>query len=294
MSKLRVLVLGASGMLGHKLWEKLPKRFPDTWGTLRGSEDSYQKIPLLVSPSLIYGLDVLNIHDLKAALEKVRPDVIVNCIAVTKRNEGSKFNPHDTIKVIQINSELPYQIAEWANANNCRVIHFSTDCVFDGEAGGYLESDPPNAIDLYGRTKVLGELNENHGRCLTLRSSFIGREISHHTELLEWFLAQNGKTVTGYRKAVFSGLASWVLADLVGDIIERFPEMAGRFQVASEPINKYELLNIVKDVFSLSIEILPDDNLVMKRNLNGSNFQALTGFIAPSWREMVKGIANGN
>ena len=290
---MRVLILGGTGMLGHNLLKRLQIRFPDVWATVRCHSTSVQGLGI-PREGLIQDVDVTDFTRLNQVLDANSPDVIVNAIAVTKRREGEKGDPAAIAEVIRVNSELPHRLAAWASPRKARVIHFSTDCVFDGKRGGYTESDLPNADDLYGRSKALGEIGEAEGRCLTLRSSLIGRELRGHTELLEWFLSQSGKRVKGFRQAVFSGLASWVMSDLVGELIESHPDLVGMYQVASEPINKYELLCLTREAFGLPMEIVPDDGFVCRRNLDGSRFRRLTGWSAPSWPEMLKGIADGN
>jgi dTDP-4-dehydrorhamnose reductase len=282
-------------MLGHKLWQRLglSGRFADTWVTVRGNASDYLGIPFLQHERVIHGLDAVAPGELEGTLERLRPDVVINAVAVTKRHEDKSGGAADVLRVIRANTELPHRLAAWAEKQDSRVIHFSTDCVFDGHQGGYTESDPVNAQDLYGRSKALGEVGDCEGNCLTLRSSLIGREILHRTELLEWFLSCEGTGVKGFRQAVFSGLANWVMADLVALVIERHPGLRGVYQVAADPISKYDLLCLCREIFQMKVTIEPDDSIVCRRNLDGSRFREATGWIAPSWPEMVKGIANG-
>jgi dTDP-4-dehydrorhamnose reductase len=173
---------------------------------------------------------------------------------------------------------------------DARLIHFSTDCVFSGAEGAYTEDDPSDAQDMYGRTKFLGEVGGP--AALTLRTSIIGRELTRRSSLLEWFLDQDGQKVKGYRRALYAGLTTNRMSHLVGDLIEHHPDLTGLFHVAGPWISKYDLLIQVRDAFGLSIEIDPDDEVAIDRTLDGSRFEAATGFCPPTWREMVTELAN--
>jgi dTDP-4-dehydrorhamnose reductase len=277
-------------MLGHQLWKRLRVRLPDTWTTLRGLASDYLRASLFDSDRVIYNTPLLDPHVLEETLNHINPEIIINCIAVTKRHIPDLSNSVAIANAIRLNAEMPHQIAAWANQRRARVIHFSTDCVFDGSKGGYTESDPFTAQDVYGLSKAMGELGANEGRCLTLRSSFIGLELFQKTELLSWFLCQKGKSILGYRQAIFSGVTTWVMADLVVDLIEKFCDLNGLYQVSSQPISKYELLCQMREIFDIEVRIEPEDHFICKRDLNGSRFSEITGFKAPPWDEMLNGI----
>jgi dTDP-4-dehydrorhamnose reductase len=291
----KILILGCSGMLGYKFLQRLPGRLGggyEVFGTLRLAREKYPKVLEFAGTNtrILDRIDLLAPGGVPQVLGKVNPDVILNCIGLTKRHihgvDGER-------QAVRINTELPHELALEVRKTGARLIHFSTDCVFDGKRGDYTEASMPDAEDVYGRSKAKGELTEPDGRCLTLRSSFIGKELQHKTELLEWFLSQRGKTIRGFNRAIYSGLATWVLGDLVADLILKFPNLAGLYQVASEPVSKYELLCLMRDAFGIDVTILLDDEFVSRRNLDGSRFRQATGFVAPSWPEMMKGIANG-
>lgn len=283
---MRILILGVTGMLGHKLWQRLGARFPDTLGTMRARRGDFTACGLFETERVLDCIDAARFADVEAVLNRLRPDCIVNCIAVTKRREKAL----DPLTCIELNAALPHRLGEWAGRNGARVIHFSTDCVFDGRVGGYTEDNLTSAEDLYGRTKALGEVAGS--ACLTLRTSFIGREIAAGTELLEWFLAQRGKRIKGYRCAYYTGVSTLYMADLVADIIEHRPRLQGLYQVAAPSIDKYALLGLAKSAYNVEIDIEPDDCVVMRRNLDGSRFERETGIRVPDWAHMMQALAS--
>lgn len=281
----RILILGGAGTLGHKLWQVLPTRFPHTFVSIRKKRDFYAKCGLFAGQNVIDGLDLRDFARLNAVLDEVNPSVIVNCAGVTLRSKEAQ----DKNSAISINALLPHRLAEWCSRSGARLIHFSTVCVYDGKKGGYTEEDPPDARDLYGMTKILGDVTAPFA--LTLRSSFIGREIFGGAELLEWFLAQEGKTVKGFRKALFTGLTTNKLAELVGDLIENHPGLNGLYHVSSETVTKYELLKLMKDAYNLDVQIVPEEGFEMKRDLDGNRFAKATGFVCPPWSRLMAEMA---
>ena len=283
-----ILVLGADGMLGHKMFQVLGARFTGTRGTLRTSrrDPRFAGIPLLQSEAIVEGVDAMDDRALGARIDALRPDVIVNCIGVIKQRDAA----HDPIPSITINSLLPHRLAEWVRPWNGRLIHFSTDCVFSGRRGRYREDDLSDAEDLYGKSKFLGETPATPN-ALTLRTSIIGRELHHHKSLLDWFLAQRGR-VRGFTRVMYSGVTTNHLAGLVGDVIERHADLHGLYQVASTPIAKHDLLRLVQDAFGKTdVEIVPDDTEVSDRSLDGSRFAAATGYRCPPWPALVAELA---
>ena len=162
----------------------------------------------------------------------------------------------------------------------------STDCVFSGHKGNYSETDPSDAEDLYGKTKYLGEVD--YPGCLTIRTSIIGRELETKHGLIEWFLSQEGKTVSGYKKAIFSGLTTIALSEIIAEIIVNHPSLSGVYQVASKPISKYDLLNIVKHTYDMKVRIDPDESIINNRSLNPEKFRKETNIKIPSWEYMIE------
>ena len=283
----RLLVLGGGGMLGHKIFQALQRDFSDTYCTLRRDAiaGALDDISLFESGRVLRGVDVLRADVLHALLRKLRPDVIVNCVGVIKQRAAASAIPS-----IRINALLPHELAELCAEWHGRLIHFSTDCVFSGRCGHYQENDPSDAEDLYGKSKFLGEVTASNA--LTLRTSIIGRELAEHRSLLDWFLSQkNGTTVRGFRRVIYSGITTNEMANVVTMIIRELPTLSGLFQVAAEPISKYDLLALVRDAYGLDITLEPDDGEMSDRSMNGKKFREATGWRAPSWPVMVRELA---
>jgi dTDP-4-dehydrorhamnose reductase len=280
----RILILGGGGMLGHKLVQTLGREF-ETWTTLRGRRRDYERFGLFDAERTIEGVDVTNRDDITAAIARVRPDAIINCVGIIKQLAAAS----DPIPSLTINSLLPHRLQKLAVAAGARLIHFSSDCVFDGAKGNYTEADPSDAKDLYGRTKFLGETSGPGA--LTIRTSIIGREIQSASGLVEWFLSNRGKRVKGFRRAIYTGFTTLAMARTVRDVLVHHPGLEGTMQVSSDRIDKYALLVLVRDAFGVDIEIEPDDTFVLDRGLDSSRFREQTGFAPPSWREMIEEMA---
>ncbi|MCC7483961.1 MAG: SDR family oxidoreductase [Burkholderiales bacterium] len=283
---MRLLILGATGLLGHKLWQRLPQTFPDTWALTRRPRAQLARYGLYGGERVLDAVDALDARALAGALEHARPDVILNCIGVTRRRE----HPDAVLASIESNAALPHRLAAWAGRRGARLVSFSTDCVFSGAAGGYDELAVPDATDLYGRTKALGEIGFAP-HVLTLRASFIGREIGAGTELLEWFLANRGNRIRGFRGALYTGISTIELAGALARILAREPPLGGLYNLAGETITKYDLLCLARDAFGARVEIEPDDAFVCKRNLDGARLRGLLGWAPPPWSHMMAALA---
>lgn len=231
---------------------------------------------------LLCRLDVLDHDALTAVMARVKPDVVINCVGLIKQLADAK----DPLTALPINAMLPHRLARLCELGGARLIHVSTDCVFSGRKGMYLESDPSDAEDLYGKSKYIGELHDLP-YVITLRTSIIGHELGSSHALVEWFLAQQG-SVRGFTKAIFSGLPTVELARVMKDFVIAHPQLNGLYHVAAEPIDKYRLLGLVAAQYGKSIEIFPDEALVIDRSLDGSRFRAATGYVAPDWVELVR------
>lgn len=281
---MRILILGGAGMLGHQLITALRGDF-EIWTTLRGSAGAYQPHGLFDPERTFEGIDVLNVDAVTEVMAQVRPDAVVNCIGIIKQLAAAK----DPFLSVAVNSLLPHRLHRLCRAAGARLIHFSTDCVFSGRAGHYTEDDPSDALDLYGRSKFLGE-TAGEG-ALTIRSSIIGHELRSASGLLEWFLAQAGKRVKGYRRAIYSGFTTPEMGRIVRTVLARHPDLSGTLQISSEPINKYDLLMLVRQAYGVDMEIVADDTVEIDRSLDSTRFRQLTGYVPPSWPQMVAEMA---
>jgi dTDP-4-dehydrorhamnose reductase len=275
------MVLGVTGMLGNAMLRVLSANLGlNVYGTVR-SERSLRYFSGNFSSQIIVGIDVENYDSLVKAFAAVRPDVVVNCIGLVKQLVGA----NDPLQAVPINTLLPHRLAALCQATGARLVHISTDCVFAGTKGNYLESDFPDAHDLYGRSKLLGEVDYPHA--ITLRTSIIGHELTGQKSLVGWFLAQQGP-VKGFTRAIFSGLPTVELARVVCDFILPHPELHGLYHVAAKPINKFDLLKLVAKTYSKAIEIIPADELIINRSLNADRFRRATGYMPPEWPVLVQ------
>ena len=281
----KILVIGGGGMLGHKLVQRWSDRF-DVRTTLRSGFQDFERFGFYERTKVFENIDVEDFAAVEKVVAEVCPQVIVNAVGVIKQLPTAK----NAVKTLEINAVFPHRLAELAEKYNARLITISTDCVFDGLKGNYTETDYPNATDLYGKSKNLGEVT-NSGRCLTLRTSIIGRELKTAHSLVEWFLSSRGKTVKGFRGAIYSGLPTVFFADLLARLILEYPDLHGLYQVSSEPINKYELLKLIRDAYRADIEIEPDDDFKIDRSLDSTKFRQATGFEFPDWRTLTAQMA---
>jgi dTDP-4-dehydrorhamnose reductase len=280
----RILVLGGSGMLGHKLVQRLAARGVWVAATIRSSsipDTPSARASLGGAAQILEGTDVLQDDMLERAIDRAAPDLVVNAVGVIKQLQAGK----DPIPSIATNSLLPHRVAARCAKRGARMIHLSTDCVFSGRKGPYAEDSPPDAEDLYGRSKLLGEAAGKG--CLTIRSSIVGRELRGRSSLIEWFLSQRRGRATGYARALYTGLTTGVMADLIGDLAINHPDLDGIWHVASEAISKYELLMVVNRHYGLGVDLTRDDSFEIDRRLDGRRFRAQTGFVAPSWDAMI-------
>jgi dTDP-4-dehydrorhamnose reductase len=283
--KLKILILGGSGMLGHQLWKTLGREH-ETWVTVRKSASQFPDYSEFPKRYVRPDVDAMIFDEVTRALASIQPDLVINCIGLIKQNPMV----NDPLSSIQLNALLPHRISLICRTADIRMIHISTDCVFSGKKGSYLESDQSDAEDLYGRTKFLGELSYAH--TLTLRTSIIGRELAQYKSLLEWFLSQKGKTVKGYTRVIFSGVTTIYLAKVVAKLIRDRKELTGVYHVASPAISKHDLLCMVRDAYKLDVEIVPDDREVSDRSLTGEKFIKTSGYGYPAWTDMVTELAD--
>ena len=278
---MKVLVVGASGMIGSTVFRvMIEKNDWQVFGTVR-DESVKRFFSASISERLIADVDVEHSDSLVKLLDQMRPDVVVNCAGLTKHKPAAD----DPLVSIPINTLMPHRLSGLCKLVGARLIHVSTDCVFSGEKGGYVEEDFPDARDVYGKSKALGEVNEHH--TVTLRTSTIGHELQSQFGLLDWFLSQEVRC-KGYSRAIFSGLPTVVFAQVVRDIVIPNKELSGLYHVAAKPINKFDLLHLIASVYGKSIDIVPDDKLVIDRSLDANRFRLATGYEALEWPELIK------
>lgn len=278
----RVLVLGASGMLGHALMYELSGRpHLDVRGTVRALSAVPSTMRGTFSGSLEVGVDLLDDRQRVELLNRVAPDVVINAIGVIKQDPLVV----DTINTVRVNALLPHLLADQCHRSGIRFIHVSTDCVFSGRKGGYAESDVPDPVDFYGRSKLLGETDLPPA--LTLRTSIVGRELRRHGSLVDWFLQQPETTVRGFTGAIYSGVTTVEFARMIADVVIPDASLSGLFHVASEPITKFDLLRLVANTFNWKGTIEPDADFRCDRSLTADPFAAATGYRPPPWWQMI-------
>jgi len=279
---MRILILGGNGMIGHKIYQVLSKSYEDTWVLFKKKADQVAYNEIFNKDKIVDNFDLTLFDRLGIILDKLSPNVIINAAGITIRR-GINDNKY---KSILINSALPHFLDNWTKTNNKRLIHFSTDCVFSGKKGFYTEESVTDAEDTYGKTKALGEVISTNS--LTLRGSMIGRELENKTELLEWFLNQNEAKVKGFTDVIYSGITTIRMANYVHKIIRDFPEMHGIYNVSSNSITKYELVNLFNSYFKKGTSIMPDGSYTSNKDLDSTKFFKETGLIKPNWKELVE------
>ena len=282
----RILVLGASGMLGHMLVRVLAPHH-EVIGTTLSDYDN--KSPLAQVLKRDFWLDRVDMRDWDAfelTVSNLNPEIVINCVGVIKQ----KMEPGNVLDAIYINSLVPHKIAHLCDLRKIKLIHFSTDCVFEGTLGLKRLSDTPNATDLYGTTKRLGEVT--YGQSLTIRTGFVGRQLSGSEGLFEWLREQRGRSVNGFKNAIYSGLTTMALSRVVQDIIEKHSDLAGLHQIASTPINKFDLINKLNSRLALALSVESNTDFWCDRSLDGSEFTGLTDIAIPSWDEMLDEFAS--
>ena len=269
-------------MLGHMAVRVLTETF-EVFGTTRGDQKSVPTLSrFLTSEQWLTGIDVLNDQQLEKVFDLVKPDAVINCVGLVKQ----KMDSDSYIESIEINALLPHKLYVMSNRYGAKLIQISTDCVFTCEEGVKSQMDIPNAGDLYGRTKYLGEVN--YGSALTLRTSIVGRQISGQESFFEWVLSQERKIASGYRNALYTGLTTYALSRVISEVISHHFALSGLWQVASEPISKFELMNKLNQALALDIEIEENTEFKCDRRLDGSPFFQATGIRVPTWDEMVE------
>ena len=283
---MRILVMGISGMLGSAVFKLFAESGGyELSGTVR-SEMTKQYFPDKWHENIIADIDILDNECLARVVESVKPDVVINCVGLIKQLAAA----NDPLVVLPVNSMYPHRLATICESSGARLIHISTDCVFDGSKGNYEESDRSDATDLYGMSKYIGEVNDKLG-AITLRTSIIGHELNSRDALLEWFLSQTG-SIQGFTRAIFSGLPTVELARVIRDYVVPKSKLHGLYHVSATPISKFDLLSLVAKNYGKKIEIIPQSEFIIDRSLNSERFQAATGYSAPDWPALVEAMKN--
>jgi dTDP-4-dehydrorhamnose reductase len=280
---MKVLVFGASGMIGNAMFRVLSAKTGwQVWGTLR-SADRKRFFSGEQQDKLVSGVDVEKHDTLVRVFARVKPNVVVNCIGLTKHHKEAE----DPLLALPLNAQLPHQMADLCDVVGGRLIHVSTDCVFAGTKGNYTEGDATDAGDVYGKSKHLGEVDYPHA--VTLRTSTIGHELQSAYGLLEWFLAQQGRC-KGFSRAIFSGLPNTEFARVVRDVVIPRPDLRGLYHVGAAPIGKYELLQLIAKAYGKQIDIVRDDDFSIDRSLNSARFYEATGYRPEAWPELIQAM----
>ena len=268
-------------MLGSAVFRVLSDRFAgEVFGSARSGAVARAFEPELAE-RILPGIDVENVDSVAGFLRDTRPEVVVNCVGVVKQLASA----HDPLVAIPINAILPHRLARLCYLAGARLIHVSTDCVFTGSKGNYVETDTPDAEDLYGRSKLLGEVD--YPNAITLRTSIIGRELSTRNGLVDWFLSQSGQ-VPGFRRAIFSGLTTDELARVIAEQVLPRPDLRGVYHVSVAPISKFDLLGILKQVYGVATAIEPNDAVTIDRSLDSRRFREATGYQPPDWPDLIR------
>lgn len=278
---IKILILGSTGLLGNTLLKYFSKKNNfKCYGAIQKKSDTI-KLKNIKNIKL-YKINYKKRLNIIKVFNQIKPDLIINCIGIIKQ----LTQKNKTSEIIRVNSFLPHYFAEVVNLQKkIRLIHFSTDCVFSGTKGNYKETDLPDAQDIYGRSKLLGELSCSN--TLTLRTSLIGHELQTKHSLLNWFLDQK-KSVKGYKNAIFSGLTTLEIAKILDKFIIPNKNLEGLYHLSGETISKYDLLNLIKKVYKHNVKININRNVKINRSLNSNSLQQITGYKPSSWNKIIK------
>lgn len=277
----RLLILGSTGLLGSSILKYFSTKSNYVcFGSIRKNSDK-KKLKYIHNVKL-YKIDFNKNKEIRKTFNLIKPNLIINCIGVVKQVLNENINS----EIIRVNSFLPHYLSELAKeSNKIRFIHFSTDCVFSGTKGNYSENDVTDAKDIYGVSKMLGEVN--YPNTLTLRTSLIGHEIKTKHSLLDWFLSQK-KSIKGFKKAIFSGLTAPEIARVLDSYIIPKRKIKGIYHLSGNAISKYDLLHIIKKIYKKKIKITPDTKTKIDRSLNSNLFQKATGYKPPTWGKLIQ------
>jgi len=278
---MKILIFGVSGMLGSTIFRYLSEQSEHTVvGTLRNQNDLYF-FPKHLHDNIRLPVDVLDHDSVVRLFSEIFPDVVINCVGVIKQLASA----NDPLTVLPINSLLPHRLSHLCNLCNTRLIHVSTDCVFSGTQGNYLESDVSDAQDLYGKSKYIGEISDQK-HAVTLRTSIIGHELRSRHALVDWFLSSSDQ-VNGFTRAIFSGLPTIELSRVIHKYVLPNTDLHGLYHVSAQPISKYQLLTLIAERYDKQIQILPTEDVVIDRSLNSACFKDATDYHSPDWPSLI-------
>jgi len=277
---MRIYILGISGMLGSKLFKEFLKKNYK----IKGSTRVIPKHFLNYKNYIDSNLDIFDIQKLKEKINKFKPNLIINCVGIIKQ----KISKTNEKNIFYINSIFPHELYKISNIIKARLIHFSTDCVFDGKKGNYDDKNETNANDIYGFSKALGELSYDNS--ITLRTSIIGHELSSKKSLLDWFLHLNKKNCYGYTKAYFSGLPTIEIFNFIQKFLLKKKKISGIYNLSSSRISKYNLLKKISKVYSKNINIIKNNKLKIDRSLNSKKLKKLVDYKCPPWNILIKNM----
>lgn len=264
---MKILILGSDGMLGHVVKTYFEEKGHEVVCTTRKDKESD-----------LYFEITDTVTGIEKVIEKVKPDVLINCIGILNK----VAEEHKALAVL-INSYLPHYLDELSSKYSFKLIHVSTDCVFDGKVGGYDENSIPNEVNMYGRSKALGEvINE---RSVTLRTSIVGPDMNENgIGLFQWFMKQEGE-VGGYDNVIWTGVTTMWFAKCMEIAIEK--KLIGLHHcVNNETISKYDLITLFKTYFDKDIVINHNPDVVSKKTLVRTDKSYDFGI--PSYEQMVK------
>ena len=273
-------------MVGHSLIKELSKKY-DVFSLLRkhpdmNSNQFFEKI--LPEKRCIFIDDINQYENINGAIQEIAPNILINCIGVIKQRDKVE----NALNMIHINSLLPHILNHTCNKNRIKLIHLSTDCIFSGTKGNYQELDNPDPIDEYGESKLLGEIKK--GNALTIRTSFIGPELFNKKSLFEWVKSQKNGEIDGFENAIYSGLTTLAFSKIIKNIIDKHQDLNGIWHISSNPISKFDLIEMINQKFNLKIKINRNSSFRCDRSLNSSKFQEETKIQIPSWKTMIDNL----
>jgi len=243
---MKIAVLGATGMLGSAVAKHMSEVFglENVWVSHRSPNLE------ITSPHSFY-LDVLSPEGCYQI--PLLFDYIVNCIGTIK----PLVEQVGVENTVRINSLFPLELERYCKICATRLIHITTDCVFSGEEGNYTEMDYHDCLDVYGKTKSLGEPSEH---AMTIRTSIIGEELHNKVSLIEWAKANKGRTVSGYTNHLWNGITTLQYSKACEKIINQDLYHSGKAHVFSpEPITKEGLLHLINEKYNLNLTISPTE-----------------------------------